>query len=69
METYAFDGIDVDWEVDYFNNSNFKSITEIFWQYPAASDRGGIPADKENYVTFMQRVKTAFAPRKYELTL
>ena len=31
METYAFDGIDVDWEVDYFNNSNFKSITEIFW--------------------------------------
>ncbi|KAF5312214.1 hypothetical protein D9619_003681 [Psilocybe cf. subviscida] len=50
METYAFDGIDVDWE------------------YPAAWDRGGIPADKENYVTFMAAVKTAFAPKKYGLT-
>ncbi|PPQ76922.1 hypothetical protein CVT26_001383 [Gymnopilus dilepis] len=50
LETYAFDGIDIDWE------------------YPGAWDRGGIPADKENYVTFMAAVKTAFAPRKYGLT-
>ncbi|KDR74915.1 hypothetical protein GALMADRAFT_141231 [Galerina marginata CBS 339.88] len=50
METYAFDGIDVDWE------------------YPVAWDRGGIPADKENYVAFMEAVKTAFTPRKYGLT-
>jgi hypothetical protein len=38
-------------------------------KYPAAWDRGGIPADKENYVTFMAAVKTAFAPKKYGLTL
>ncbi|KAF8908652.1 hypothetical protein CPB84DRAFT_1843537 [Gymnopilus junonius] len=50
METYAFDGIDIDWE------------------YPGAWDRGGVLADTENYVTFMEAVKTAFASRKYGLT-
>ncbi|PPR00468.1 hypothetical protein CVT24_004529 [Panaeolus cyanescens] len=50
METFAFDGIDVDWE------------------YPVAWDRGGVPADKENYVTFMAAVKSAFAPHNYGLT-
>ena len=32
MSTYAFDGIDIDWE------------------YPVADDRGGVTADKANYV-------------------
>ncbi|KAF9480725.1 hypothetical protein BDN70DRAFT_992516 [Pholiota conissans] len=50
LETYGFDGIDIDWE------------------YPGAFDRGGIPSDTENYVTFMKAVKTAFTPHGYGLT-
>ncbi|KAF8961088.1 hypothetical protein BDZ97DRAFT_2077079 [Flammula alnicola] len=50
LETYGFDGIDVDWE------------------YPGAFDRGGVPADTENYVSFMKAVKTAFGPHGYGLT-
>ncbi|KAJ7062148.1 glycosyl hydrolases family 18-domain-containing protein [Mycena amicta] len=41
---------------------------DVDWEYPAAYDRGGNPADKENYVTFMAKVKAAFAPRGYGLT-
>ncbi|KAJ7502451.1 hypothetical protein B0H11DRAFT_1712411, partial [Mycena galericulata] len=41
---------------------------DIDWEYPAAYDRGGAPADTENYVTFMSKVKTAFGPRGYGLT-
>lgn len=69
METYGFDGIDIDWEVIYLEKIFALYHCSNSWQYPGASDRGGIPADKENYVAFMQAVKTAFMPRKYGLTL
>ncbi|KAH9829398.1 uncharacterized protein C8Q71DRAFT_863325 [Rhodofomes roseus] len=36
---------------------------DIDWEYPAAYDRGGNPADKDNYVTFMRELKTAFGDR------
>jgi chitinase len=42
MNTYGFDGADIDWE------------------YPGASDRGGIPADTENFVLLLQEMKAAF---------
>lgn len=42
METYAFDGLDLDWE------------------YPSASDRGGSPADKANYVLLCKDLRAAF---------
>ncbi|KAF7316287.1 Chitin-binding type-1 domain-containing protein [Mycena indigotica] len=41
---------------------------DVDWEYPAAYDRGGNPADKANFVTFMAKVKAAFKPRNYGLT-
>jgi len=48
MNTYAFDGIDIDWE------------------YPVADDRGGVPADKANYVLcrFLQNPLVRFPTRR-----
>ncbi|KAF7378493.1 hypothetical protein MSAN_00276700 [Mycena sanguinolenta] len=37
---------------------------DIDWEYPGASDRGGVPADTENYVKFMATVKAAFKAKK-----
>ncbi|KAH8799635.1 glycoside hydrolase family 18 protein [Xylogone sp. PMI_703] len=50
MQTYGFDGIDIDWE------------------YPAASDRGGVPADTENFVTFLSELRAACSTT-YEISL
>ena len=33
---------------------------DIDWEYPAASDRGGIPADTQNYVLLMSEIREAF---------
>ncbi|KAJ7155586.1 hypothetical protein C8R46DRAFT_1196404 [Mycena filopes] len=41
---------------------------DVDWEYPGASDRGGIPADTKNYVTFMAAVKQAFSGPGYGLT-
>ncbi|MCJ1394843.1 hypothetical protein MMC18_007723 [Xylographa bjoerkii] len=41
LQTYGFDGIDVDWE------------------YPAAPDRDGTPADTENFVEFLKELRAA----------
>jgi chitinase len=45
METYAFDGLDLDWE------------------YPSATDRGGKPSDRENYVLLTKDLRAAFGNR------
>jgi GH18 family chitinase len=50
METYGFDGADLDWE------------------YPGADDRGGVPADTENYVALCKEMSTAFGSR-FQLTV
>jgi len=50
MNTYGFDGVDLDWE------------------YPGADDRGGIPADTENYVALVKDLRAAFGT-KYGLSL
>ncbi|KAK0560437.1 hypothetical protein OC861_006279 [Tilletia horrida] len=52
MQTYGFDGLDIDWE------------------YPGADDRGGVPADRANYVKFMTSLNNAFKSggRSYGLT-
>ncbi|PPR04933.1 hypothetical protein CVT24_007314 [Panaeolus cyanescens] len=41
---------------------------DVDWEYPAAYDRGGNPADKANFVTFMAEVKAAFRSNNYGLT-
>ncbi|KAJ7772314.1 glycosyl hydrolases family 18-domain-containing protein, partial [Mycena metata] len=41
---------------------------DIDWEYPGASDRGGVPADTENYVKFMATVKAAFKVKNYGLS-
>ncbi|KAJ6523143.1 hypothetical protein DFH09DRAFT_1421136, partial [Mycena vulgaris] len=41
---------------------------DVDWEYPAANDRGGVPADTKNYVTFMAAVKKAFSGPGYGLT-
>ena len=33
---------------------------DIDWEYPAATDRGGIPADTENYILLMSEIREAF---------
>lgn len=42
MDTYGFDGVDIDWE------------------YPAADDRGGVTADKANFVSLLKDMRTEF---------
>ncbi|KAJ7614509.1 hypothetical protein FB45DRAFT_842418 [Roridomyces roridus] len=49
------------------NAYGFDGI-DIDWEYPVAEDRGGAKGDKENYVTFIKAVKTAFIPFDYELS-
>jgi chitinase len=46
LETYDFDGIDIDWE------------------YPVASDRGGVEADKDNYVSLVKELRAALTWKK-----
>lgn len=33
---------------------------DIDWEYPAADDRGGVPADKANFVSLLKDMRTAF---------
>jgi chitinase len=45
MDSYSFDGVDLDWE------------------YPAADDRDGVPADRENYVALAKDIRSAFGSK------
>jgi GH18 family chitinase len=36
---------------------------DMDWEYPVAAERGGNPADKENYVTFMKAARAAFGSK------
>lgn len=36
---------------------------DIDWEYPAAGDRGGVPADTANFVAFLKELRTALGSR------
>ncbi|KAK4447080.1 glycoside hydrolase [Podospora aff. communis PSN243] len=44
---------------------------DIDWEYPGADDRGGIPADYGNFVTWMNQLRNRLnrSGRKFELTI
>jgi chitinase len=44
--------------VSFMRTYGFDGI-DLDWEYPSASDRGGVAADKENLVTFLMELKTA----------
>lgn len=47
----------------FMRNSGFDGV-DIDWEYPAADDRGGKPADTANYVLLVKEMKAVFG-RKY----
>ncbi|XP_017798525.1 PREDICTED: probable chitinase 2 [Habropoda laboriosa] len=51
--------------VDFLGTYNFNGL-DLDWEYPGS--RGGVPADKENFVSLVKELKEAFRPSKYLLT-
>ncbi|MCJ1399327.1 hypothetical protein MMC11_002529 [Xylographa trunciseda] len=45
--------------ISFMTTYGFDGV-DIDWEYPGAADRSGIPADKANYVTFLQNMRTTF---------
>lgn len=56
--------------VTFLKNNDFDGI-DLDWEYPMADDRGGIPEDFENYVTFLSNLRQRLneGGRKYGLSL
>lgn len=55
------------------NLMNFMSTygfdgADLDWEYPGADDRGGVPADTQNYVALCKEMSAAFGSR-YQLTV
>ena len=46
----------------FMKTYNFDGV-DLDWEYPAANDRGGVPADLANYVTFLRELRAAFGTR------
>lgn len=51
--------------VDFLLKYNFDGL-DFDWEYP--SNRGGIPADKENFIYMIEELKAAFSPHGLLLT-
>lgn len=51
--------------VDFLLQFGFDGF-DFDWEYPA--DRGGVPADKVNFISMISELKTAFAPHGLMLT-
>ncbi|KZS05680.1 Chitotriosidase-1 [Daphnia magna] len=51
--------------VNFIRKYNFDGL-DFDWEYPA--NRGGVPSDKQNFVSMIQELKTAFAPYGWILT-
>lgn len=42
--------------ITFMQKYNFDGV-DIDWEYPWAEDRGGIPADFDNFVNFLRRLR------------
>jgi len=42
--------------ITFMQTNNFDGV-DIDWEYPVADDRGGMPADFDNYVTLLKRLR------------
>lgn len=51
--------------VSFIQKYNFDGL-DFDWEYPAS--RGGVPADKQNYISMIRELKNAFAPYGWLLT-
>lgn len=49
----------------YLRKHNFDGL-DLDWEYP--TQRGGVPADRENFVTFVQELRSEFDKHKLILT-
>ncbi|KAJ6032574.1 hypothetical protein N7540_003306 [Penicillium herquei] len=48
----------IDSAIAFMKTYGFDGI-DLDWEYPAASDRGGVSADTDNFVTFLKELKAA----------
>ncbi|OKL55264.1 hypothetical protein UA08_09465 [Talaromyces atroroseus] len=53
--------------IQFMNTYGFDGL-DLDWEYPGADDRGGVPADTENFVTLCHEIRAAFGT-KYGLTV
>ncbi|KAJ5538234.1 hypothetical protein N7494_007713 [Penicillium frequentans] len=49
----------IDSVMAFMSTYGFDGV-DIDWEYPAASDRGGVAADTQNYVSLLKEMKAAF---------
>ncbi|KAK8137867.1 hypothetical protein PG984_001247 [Apiospora sp. TS-2023a] len=48
--------------IGFIDHYGFDGV-DLDWEYPQADDRGGLTADKANYVSFVKELKAAFGNR------
>jgi chitinase len=58
VKTSGSRSIFIESAVSFMKTYGFDGI-DIDWEYPAATDRDGVPADTENYVTFLKELRAA----------
>lgn len=46
--------------MNFMSNYGFDGV-DIDWEYPGADDRGGKPADTQNFVALLKEMRAAFA--------